>query len=146
MSLKGEAAKSIAAYNIFETTKKVKELNKEELQFEVTEWRKIWDYIPLEMQGLLSQLGQKVIVFKRDGQSFQGYFAGMKVTVTDYQFKTQERIRDNVQKEFYIYETETSVPKSNVIDFKFVKQMYEDTPDPYLNPSPSQESENSLSE
>lgn len=135
MSYKGDAAKSIAQYNIFENTKTIESLNKDELKFEVEQWRRIWDYIPTEIQAILSQIGQQVIVFKRDGGYFDGFFLGFDCTVNNYIFKTTERIRSQVDKKFFIYETQSKVPKSNVIDFKFVKGTYEDTPDPYAIPS-----------
>lgn len=130
MSMKGEAAKSIAIYNIFDNNKQIKDLDKEELQFEVDQWRRLWDYIPIELQGLLAQIGQEVFVFKRDGDSFQGHFSGFECSVSYYKFKTTERLRSNVDKKFFIYESETTVPKSNVVDFKFIKGTFEDTPEP----------------
>lgn len=133
MSLKGEAAKSANQYSIFDNVKEIKDLTSEEAIFELEQWRKIWDYVPVEMQGILAQVGQEVIIYKRDGDSFQGFLAGVNVRLTEYVFKTTERIRSQVDKKFFIYTTESKIPVSNIVDFKVVTGTFDDTEEPSYN-------------
>lgn len=130
---KGEAAKSIAQYNIFDNMKEVKKLTKDELIFEVEQWRRTWEYIPTDIQGMLAQVGQEVIIFKRDGDSFQGFYMGFECEMKMHIFETTERIRSQVDKKFYIFKTTSKLPASNIVDFKFVKNTYDDTPEPDYN-------------
>lgn len=130
---KGEAAKSVVQYSIFDNMKEVKKLTKDELIFEVEQWRRTWDYIPPELQGMLAQIGQEVIIFKRDGDSFQGFYKGFECKIDQHIFETTERIRSQVDKKFFIFRTTSKLPASNIVDFKFVKFTADDTPEPDYN-------------
>lgn len=117
--------------NFWDLSKNIDTMTKAELKKEVQNWRNIYTYISDEQKSFLGQLGQPVMVFKRDGGSFRGNYAGCRVEITDHRFVTMERLRDDVEKKFFILRNESIVPTTNIIDFKWVRDQYEDTPDPY---------------
>ena len=118
--------------NFWDLSKNLETMTKAELKKEVQNWRNIYTYVSDEHKSFLGQLGQPVIVYKRDGGTFKGNYAGCRVEIVDHRFITMERIRDDVEKKYFIMRNESIVPVTNIIDFKWVKDMYEDTPDPYL--------------
>ena len=77
------------------------------------------------------------MIYKRDGGAFRGEYAGCKVEIIEHRFVTIERIRDDVQKEYFIMRNESTVPVTNIIDFKWIRDMYADTPDPYMQQTES---------
>ena len=84
-----------------------------------------------------------MIIFKRDGGYFKGSYAGFVGGISHHRFLSVERIRDQVEKKYFIMQNETTVPVSNIIDFKFTKNVWEDTPDEYYTPpqAPAQDQE-----
>ena len=118
--------------NFWDLTKDVDNMTKAEMKKEIRNWRNIYTYVSDEQKSFLGQLGQPIMIFKRDGGSFRGNYAGCRVEITDHRFITMERLRDDVEKKYFILRNEVSVPTTNIIDFKWVRDQYEDTPDPYM--------------
>ena len=129
---RGDAPENPNVESVLAIGKQPEKMNKEELIREVINWRNVWSYIDDDVKSFLTQVGQPVVVTKRDGHSFHGTYFGMTTQIIEHKFKTLERIRDDVDKKFYIFENHTIVPSSNIVDFKFVDSKYEDTPDPYM--------------
>ena len=127
-----QAGTNPAGKNLFDISKPVDQLTKKELQTEVANWRNVYSYLSDEVKSFLGQLGQPVLIYKRDGGSFRGDYAGFKVDIVEHRFTTMERLRDDVAKKYFIMRNESVVPVTNIIDFKWIRDTYEDTPDPYL--------------
>ena len=128
--------------NFWDLSKDVEDMNKAELKTEVRNWRNLYTYISDEHKSFIGQIGQPVIIYKRDGGSFRGDYAGCSVEIVAHRFVTMERIRDDVEKKYFILRNESTVPTTNIIDFKWVRDRYEDTPDPYMTqPEPKLEGE-----
>ena len=118
--------------NFWDLSKNLDTMTKAEMKREIKNWRNIYTYISDEQKSFLGQLGQPIMIFKRDGGSFRGNYAGCKVEIIEHRFFTMERIRDDVEKKYFIMRNEVAVPVTNIIDFKWVREQYADTPDPYL--------------
>ena len=130
--LNEQAGTNPAGKNLFDVSKPIPDMTKKELQNEATHWRNMYTYLSDELKSFLGQLGQPVMIYKRDGGSFRGDYAGFKVEIIEHRFSTIERIRDDVAKQYFIMRNESSVPVTNIIDFKWIKDMYDDSPDPYM--------------
>ena len=131
-----EAPVNPAVGNLVDITKGPDRMSKAELQGEVEHWRNMYSYLPDGLKSFMAQIGQAEIIFKRDGAYFKGSYSGFEISITHHRFTTYERIRDQIEKKYFIHKNEVIVPTSNIVDFKFVKETYEDTEDPYYQPPP----------
>ena len=128
----GESAESRTLLDVQEP---LDAMTNEQIRAECQNWRNIFSYIPQEYKWWLSRIGQQVIVFKRTGGYMDGSYQGCKVEITKHEIKTFERIRSQVEKKFFLHDTTTVIPESNITDFKFVSARYDDTPNPWDEPS-----------
>ena len=123
---------------IFDAKKPIVEMDRTELATECQSWRNLSEYIPEEYRFWLAKIGQPVIVFKRTGGYLDGVYHGARLEVVKHEIKSFERIRSQIEKKYFIHDTITLIPESNVTDFKFVESKYEDTPNPWDDPTPEQ--------
>ena len=98
--LNEQAGTNPAGKRLFDVSKPIPDMTKKELQNEATQWRNMYTYLSDELKSFLGQLGQPVMIYKRDGGSFRGDYAGFKVEITEHRFSTIERIRDDVAKQY----------------------------------------------
>ena len=124
---------------IFDVKDPIENMSREQLAAECQNWRNLSEYIPEEYKFWLAKIGQPVIIFKRTGGYLDGVYHGARLEVTKHEIKSFERIRSQIEKRYFIHDTITLIPESNVTDFKFVQTKYEDTPDPWATPDPEQQ-------
>ena len=127
--LSGEKAKSAARETTLDITSKIETMTKTELQKECRNWRVIWDYIDSETQSFLMRSGEEVYIFKRDGAKFEAKYVRPKLSIVGHEFTSFERLHSSVHKRMFLYQFNSVVPITNIVDFKFVESAYDDPRD-----------------
>ena len=127
--MSGEAAKNPAAESWVDIKANLEKMTAKQLRRECANWRKVWDYLDDDIKSFLMQIGQDVLIFKRDGKGFEGSYGRPICTVIAHEFETVERLHSTYHKKILLYRTTSRIPITNIVDFKFVNGVYEDPQD-----------------
>ena len=127
--LSGEKAKSDARSGALDITSKIETMTKAELQRECANWRRVWDFIDSETQSFLMRSGEEVYIFKRDGSKFEAKYVRPKLSITAHEFTSFERLHSSLHKRMFLYQFNSTVPITNIVDFKFTESAFDDPRD-----------------
>ena len=125
----GEKAQNPTHATAIDITADLDKLSKSELKRECANWRVVWDLIDDDVRSFLMRSGEEVYIFKRDGRSFEGKYIKPMLTVSGHEFTSYERLHSAYHKRMFLYQFNSRVPMTNIVDFKFVEGSYDDPRD-----------------
>lgn len=127
--LAGEKAKSETHAMAVDIDDDLDKKSKEAMKRECANWRRVWDYLDDDVKSFLMRIGEEVIIQKRDGKAFEGTYGRPIISVVAHEFITMERLHSALHKKMLLYKTNSRVPLTNIVDFKFVEATWEDPTD-----------------
>lgn len=116
------AATQEAKRALFNIKKPLDDLTKAEAVAECEYWRRLWSWIPANVQGLVSKVGQEIVVYTRDGKTITGWYAGAELMVDTHSIRAQVVRYDQLHSKRFVEEGFFSVSESNITGMQFIEQ------------------------
>ncbi len=105
---------------LFQTTKEVKDLTLEELKAECTAYRRMYTWLPAELQYLLGQIGKRCYIATRLGTKTMGTYYGFDIEIKYQKIYGKDVIFDHIRKKSFVTTGENIVPNSTIAQWIWI--------------------------